>query len=118
MVPPEQPRSYYGRPVIKPPVWKPEVPWYLFLGGLAGASATLAWTADATGNRRLGRNAGHAVTIIGVATDESGLIEQIVYFDPGTGGVNYAEPSRYQPSVAHTLSFAERKRGHPEASSR
>ena len=31
-----------GGPVIKPPVWKPEIPWYLFLGGLAGASATLA----------------------------------------------------------------------------
>ena len=58
MVPPAEPRSYYGRPVIKPPVWKPEIPWYLFLGGLAGASAPLAWVADMTGNRRLGRNAG------------------------------------------------------------
>ncbi|MDQ4006741.1 MAG: polysulfide reductase, partial [Actinomycetota bacterium] len=39
----EQHRSYYGRPVIKPPVWKqPDVPVYLFLGGLAGASAVLA----------------------------------------------------------------------------
>ena len=26
---------------IKPPVWTPEVPWYFFVGGLAGASATL-----------------------------------------------------------------------------
>ena len=26
--------SYYGRPIIKPPVWKtPDVPLYLFLGG-------------------------------------------------------------------------------------
>jgi hypothetical protein len=58
MVPQDKPRSYYGRPVIKPPVWKPEIPWYLFLGGLTGASAMLAWTADATGNRTLGRNAG------------------------------------------------------------
>jgi Polysulphide reductase, NrfD len=58
MVPPEKPRSYYGRPVIKPPVWKPEIPWYLFLGGLTGASAMLAWTAQVAGNRRLGRNAG------------------------------------------------------------
>ncbi|HEX2174264.1 MAG TPA: hypothetical protein VHG70_00005, partial [Nocardioidaceae bacterium] len=39
----EKYRSYYGRPVIKPPVWKqPDVPAYLFLGGLAGASAVLA----------------------------------------------------------------------------
>ena len=58
MVPRAEPRSYYGRPVIKSPVWKPEIPWYFFLGGLTGASATLAWAADATGNRRLGRNAG------------------------------------------------------------
>jgi hypothetical protein len=58
MVPRDEPRSYYGRPVIKAPVWKPEIPWYFFLGGLTGASATLAWAADVTGNRRLGRNAG------------------------------------------------------------
>jgi hypothetical protein len=58
MVPRAEPRSYYGRPVIKAPVWKPEVPWYLFLGGLTGASAALAFAADVSGNRRLGRNAG------------------------------------------------------------
>jgi hypothetical protein len=58
MVPAAKPRSYYGRPVIKEPVWKPEVPWYLFAGGLTGASAMLSWTADVTGNRTLGRNAG------------------------------------------------------------
>ncbi|HZE06479.1 MAG TPA: NrfD/PsrC family molybdoenzyme membrane anchor subunit [Solirubrobacteraceae bacterium] len=32
-------RSYYGRPVIKPPVWEPEVPMYFFTGGLGAASA-------------------------------------------------------------------------------
>jgi formate-dependent nitrite reductase membrane component NrfD len=40
---PAPPRdSYYGQPVIKEPVWDPEIPWYFFAGGLAGASATLA----------------------------------------------------------------------------
>jgi Ni/Fe-hydrogenase subunit HybB-like protein len=40
---PAQPRdSYYGQPVIKEPVWTPEIPWYFFFGGLAGASGTLA----------------------------------------------------------------------------
>ena len=29
--------SYYGRPVLKEPVWKAEIPWYLFTGGLGGA---------------------------------------------------------------------------------
>jgi len=50
-------RSYYGRPIIKEPVWKPEVPWYLFSGGLAGASAGLAFAARLAGNRRLERTA-------------------------------------------------------------
>jgi DMSO reductase anchor subunit len=50
-------RSYYGRPVLKAPVWKPEIPWYFFTGGLTGASAALACTADLTGNRTLARRA-------------------------------------------------------------
>jgi hypothetical protein len=41
--------SYYGRPVIKAPVWKsPDVPLYLFLGGAAGISSILAALADVT----------------------------------------------------------------------
>lgn len=58
MVPRAKPQSYYGRPVIKAPVWKPEIPWYFFLGGLTGASAMLAWAAERTGYRKLARNAG------------------------------------------------------------
>ncbi len=43
MVPDVEFESYYGRPIIKTPPWKtPDVPLYLFLGGLAGASAVLA----------------------------------------------------------------------------
>jgi hypothetical protein len=49
--------SYYGRPILKAPVWKPYVPIYFFTGGLAGASATLALGAQLTGNRRLARSA-------------------------------------------------------------
>src|SRR6266536_1742519 len=30
-------RSYHGRPVLKEPVWTWEIPWYFFLGGMAGA---------------------------------------------------------------------------------
>jgi formate-dependent nitrite reductase membrane component NrfD len=55
MVPPAEPRSYYGRPVIKEPAWTREVPVYFFFGGLAGASAVLAFAARLTGNRRLAR---------------------------------------------------------------
>jgi hypothetical protein len=56
MVPREEPRSYYGRPVIKPPVWTWEVPTYFFTGGLGGASAAFAWAAERAGHRELARN--------------------------------------------------------------
>jgi hypothetical protein len=50
-------RSYYGRPIIKAPIWEPAIPGYFFLGGLAGASAALGFGARLTGNERLARNA-------------------------------------------------------------
>ena len=50
--------SYYGRPIIKPPVWKtPDVPLYLFLGGAAGSSSILASLTDLTDRPALTRNA-------------------------------------------------------------
>jgi formate-dependent nitrite reductase membrane component NrfD len=49
-------RSYYGRPVLNRPTWKnPDVPAYLFSGGMAGASAVLAEFAAATGRPGLAR---------------------------------------------------------------
>ena len=37
MVPEPEFESYYGKQIIKTPTWKtPDVPLYLFLGGLAG----------------------------------------------------------------------------------
>ncbi|RSM48994.1 polysulfide reductase [Amycolatopsis balhimycina DSM 5908] len=58
MVPPAEFRSYYGRPVLKPPVWEWKVPAYLFTGGLSAGTALLAAGADLTGRpalRRAGR---------------------------------------------------------------
>jgi DMSO reductase anchor subunit len=56
MVPDAEFTSYYGRPVIKEPVWRvPDVPGYLFLGGLAGASSVLAAGAHLSGYRDLAR---------------------------------------------------------------
>ena len=56
MVPEAQFTSYYGRPVIKEPVWQtPDVPAYLFLGGLAGASSVLAVGYQLSGYRELAR---------------------------------------------------------------
>jgi Polysulphide reductase, NrfD len=56
MVPEAEFESYYGRQIIKTPTWKtPDVPLYLFLGGLAGASAVLAEGAALTGRPDLER---------------------------------------------------------------
>jgi hypothetical protein len=56
-------RSYYGRPVLKPPVWDWKIPAYFFAGGLSAGSALLAAGADLTGRpalRRAGRLGGFA----------------------------------------------------------
>jgi len=56
VVPEAEFESYYGKQIIKTPTWKtPDVPLYLFLGGLAGASAVLAEGAALTGNPDLER---------------------------------------------------------------
>ena len=44
-------------PFLKAPLWKPEIGAYLFSGGLAGASAVLAFVARSRGNHRLARRA-------------------------------------------------------------
>jgi formate-dependent nitrite reductase membrane component NrfD len=54
---PEDTRSYYGQPVIKDPVWAPEIPWYFFFGGLGGASAGLAYLSGLRGAQTLARRA-------------------------------------------------------------
>jgi hypothetical protein len=57
-VPPAEFRSYYGRPIIKPPVWTHDIAAYLFTGGLAAGSSLLAAGGDLTGRpalRRAGR---------------------------------------------------------------
>lgn len=69
VVPPGEYRSYYGRPVLKPPVWKWPIPTYFFTGGLSAGAALLAAGADLTGRpvlRRAGRLGGFAA--LGVST--------------------------------------------------
>ncbi|HXT91738.1 MAG TPA: NrfD/PsrC family molybdoenzyme membrane anchor subunit [Trebonia sp.] len=56
MVPKAEFTSYYGKPILNPPVWKArDVGGYLFLGGLAGGSSLLAAGADLTGRPNLSR---------------------------------------------------------------
>ena len=58
MVPPAEFTSYYGKPVLNPPVWEaPDIAGYLFLGGLAGASSLLGAGAQLTGRPGLARAA-------------------------------------------------------------
>jgi formate-dependent nitrite reductase membrane component NrfD len=53
VVPRARPDSYYGKPIIKEPVWGArDVGGYLFFGGLAGASSVLAGFAQAAGNHK------------------------------------------------------------------
>jgi formate-dependent nitrite reductase membrane component NrfD len=56
MVPEAEFSSYYGRPVVKPAPWGPDIAAYLFLGGVAGGSAVLAAGAQLTGRDALRRN--------------------------------------------------------------
>ncbi|MET8452969.1 NrfD/PsrC family molybdoenzyme membrane anchor subunit [Streptomyces sp. NPDC005209] len=58
MVPDARFSSYYGRPILKPPTWRPlDIAGYLYLGGLAGASSLLAAGGHATGRPTLARSA-------------------------------------------------------------
>ncbi|MEU7790418.1 NrfD/PsrC family molybdoenzyme membrane anchor subunit [Amycolatopsis sp. NPDC049159] len=69
MVPDAEFRSYYGRPVLKPPVWEWKVPAYLFTGGLAAGTSLLAAGADLTGRprlRRVGRTGSMAALLASV----------------------------------------------------
>ena len=56
-------RSYYGRPILKEPVWTWEIPTYFFTGGLAGASAVLSSAARVTGDKELSRKALYIGTV-------------------------------------------------------
>ena len=49
--------SYYGRPILKAPVWKWEIPVYFFFGGMAGAAAPFALLSELRGDEALERRA-------------------------------------------------------------
>jgi len=56
MVPEAEFTSYYGKPIINQPTWQaPDIPGYLFLGGLAGAGSVVAAGAQVTGRLGLAR---------------------------------------------------------------
>jgi formate-dependent nitrite reductase membrane component NrfD len=58
-------QSYYGRPIVKEPVWKSEIPTYLFTGGIAGGCSLLHGFARVAGSERLAKTA----LYVGAAAD-------------------------------------------------
>jgi len=68
--------SYHGHPVIKEPIWKPEIPWYFFTGGLGGGSAVLAYLAERAGEEPLARRA-WTVALAGVGVSPLLLIADL-----------------------------------------
>jgi hypothetical protein len=77
MVPEAEFTSYYGRPIIKKPAWKsPDVPIYLWVGGMAGTSSMLAALAEATGRPVL-RRGGRLVAAGGAAVGTVALIHDL-----------------------------------------
>lgn len=72
MVPEADFRSYYGRPILKQPVWTHDVAAYLFTGGLAAGSSLLAAGGDLTGRPAL-RRAGR-LTALAALTASGGLL--------------------------------------------
>ena len=58
-------QSYYGRPILKEPVWQPEIPAYLFTGGIGGGCALLHGFARVARYERLAMTA----LYVGAAAD-------------------------------------------------
>lgn len=74
-VPPAEFQSYYGRAILKSPVWDWRIAAYLFTGGLSASSALLGAGADLTGRRglrrvsRLGSMVGILVSLVFLVAD-------------------------------------------------
>ncbi|MDG4826572.1 polysulfide reductase NrfD [Asanoa sp. WMMD1127] len=76
MVPPADFQSYYGRPVVKPPVWTHDISAYLFTGGLAAGAALVAAGADLTGRPAL-RATGRVTALAAVGASGYLLVKDL-----------------------------------------
>ncbi|MET8197757.1 NrfD/PsrC family molybdoenzyme membrane anchor subunit, partial [Micromonospora sp. NPDC005222] len=75
-VPPAEFTSYYGRPVLKPPVWRWDIAAYLFTGGLAAGSSLLAAGGQLTGRPAL-RRAGRITSLAAVGASTYFLVNDL-----------------------------------------
>lgn len=76
MVPEADFQSYYGRPILKPPVWTHDVAAYLFTGGLAAGSSLLAAGGDLTGRPAL-RTAGRFTSLAALGVSGVLLVKDL-----------------------------------------
>lgn len=77
MVPEAEFRSYYGKPILNGPVWKtPDIPGYLFLGGLAGGSSLLGAGAHATGRQALASRS-KVAALVAVSASGAALVHDL-----------------------------------------
>jgi hypothetical protein len=68
--------DYYGRPILKEPVWTWEVPVYFFFGGMAGAAAPFAVINELRGDDALARRA-WLVALTGISVSPLLLISDL-----------------------------------------
>jgi hypothetical protein len=68
--------SYYGRPILKEPVWKWLIPAYFFTGGVAAGTALLGAGARRRGDHRTARRA-ELATLGAVGVSTAFLIEDL-----------------------------------------
>ncbi|MER5338530.1 NrfD/PsrC family molybdoenzyme membrane anchor subunit [Micromonospora sp. NPDC002717] len=68
--------SYYGRPILKAPVWKWDIAAYLFTGGLAAGSSLLAAGGQVTGRPAL-RRAGRVTSLVAVTASAVFLVKDL-----------------------------------------
>jgi hypothetical protein len=77
MVPDATFTSYYGRPIIKAPVWREtDIAGYLFAGGLAAGSSLLAAGGDLTQRPAL-RRSGRITAVTALAASAAALIHDL-----------------------------------------
>ncbi|WP_433309730.1 NrfD/PsrC family molybdoenzyme membrane anchor subunit [Micromonospora chersina] len=75
-VPPATFTSYYGRPILKAPVWKWDIAAYLFTGGLAAGSSLLAAGGQLT-DRPVLRRAGRVTALAAVSASAYFLVNDL-----------------------------------------
>jgi formate-dependent nitrite reductase membrane component NrfD len=77
MVPPAEPVSYYGLPVLNRPVWEArDIAGYLFAGGLSGASSVIGAAASAAGMPSLAR-ASKVTSLVGITASMGLLVHDL-----------------------------------------